>query len=135
MLGKSELLDVVAAVICSDGYVFAARRIAGLASGGLWEFPGGKVEAGESQKEALIREIREELDVPISVGELLIEVESHDAGIRLICYRATLDGSRPRWSSDHDELGWFKPPELVGLDWAPADLPAVALISRELWLD
>jgi 8-oxo-dGTP diphosphatase len=95
----------------------------------LWEFPGGKVEAGESQNDALTREILEELGVGIEVGEHIVTVESIDPPIRLSSYWARLTGAAPTTSTDHDAMTWLNRSELRLLQWAQADLETVRLIS------
>ncbi|MDZ8200041.1 (deoxy)nucleoside triphosphate pyrophosphohydrolase [Microbacterium sp. SSW1-59] len=128
---EGPILDVVAAVIERDGLVLACRRRVDRSAGGLWEFPGGKVEPGEAADAALQREIAEELDVTIRVvGELTADVTPVDGrGIRLICLRAEVVGEAPTASTDHDELRWVAPADLPALTWAAPDLPAVALLA------
>ena len=121
------LIDVVAAVIVHDGRVLACRRAPGKAAAGLWEFPGGKLEPGESAEDALVREIREELGVGIQLDHELVAAE-HES-IRLTCWFARLDGDVPTESTDHDELRWMLPSQLPTLTWAPADLPAVQKLA------
>jgi len=124
-------LHVVAAVVSDAGRVLACRRKLGKAAGGKWEFPGGKVEQGESAEAALMREIREELGSAIIVGEELTTDDTivGDRVIRLTCIHARLDGPRPVSSADHDELAWLLPAELQSLEWAAPDLPAVRLLA------
>ena len=122
---------VVAAVLVRDGAVLACRRAAHKDAAGLWEFPGGKVEAGETQQEALARELREELGVDARVGALLDRTVT--GRVDLACYAATLAGSAPTASTDHDALEWRRPGALGGLEWAPADRPVVAVLSGMPW--
>ena len=126
------VLEVVAAVIERDGLVLACRRRTVRSAGGLWEFPGGKVEPGETADQALRREIAEELGVEISVvGELTADVTVVGGrSIRLVCLRATLLNAAPESSTDHDELRWTAPADLPSLEWAAPDLPAVRLLAR-----
>jgi len=120
-------LDVVAAVIERDDRVLACRRRPGKAAAGRWEFPGGKIEAGETAEEALVREIREELGVGIRVtGHLTTDVTD---GIRLVCLRARLVTDAPVASTDHDALEWVALDGLGARDWADADRPAVRLLE------
>lgn len=120
-------------MIASSGRVLACRRAPGKDAAGTWEFPGGKVETGESPQDALVREIREELGVGIRVGALL-DRSVTAVGTRLIalsCYDAELVDARPEASTDHDRMEWVRIPELAALDWASPDLPAVQrLLAR-----
>lgn len=120
-------MHVVGAIIERDGTVFAARRNPERSAGGLWEFPGGKVEAGETPEQALIRELQEELGVEVSVGELVDTSLSRaaDLTIELACYRARLEGAAPTSSTDHDALTWVPIDELESLEWAPGDVPII----------
>jgi 8-oxo-dGTP diphosphatase len=127
MIPPNRPLEVVAAVIEEDGTVLACRRRPGKAAAGRWEFPGGKVEAGESPEQALTREIREELGIGIRV---VSHLTSNVTGpIKLVCLRAELDSARPVSSTDHDELRWVARERLGELEWADADWPAVRLLS------
>lgn len=88
----------------------------------MWEFPGGKVEEGESEVDCIVREIREELGVEIRVGDVLASCR-HDYGdkvILLIPFRAELVSGRPVLH-EHAALFWGSPAEIAGLDLAPAD--------------
>lgn len=127
----SEPLHVVAAVIADGPHVLACRRRAGRDAAGRWEFPGGKVEPGESAVQALHREIREELSIDVEVFDELTTDDTRVGArvIRLTCLRARLAGPRPLQSTDHDLLAWLPPAELAGLDWAEPDLPAVRLLT------
>lgn len=115
------MVRVVAAAIQDGNRFLACRR--SVERGGKWEFPGGKVEVGESDIDALIREVAEELAVAIDVGEQIAEVEV--GSIRLVTYLATLAGRDPERSSDHDALRWLVVSDLPSLDWADADRAAV----------
>jgi 8-oxo-dGTP diphosphatase len=120
-------LEVVAAVLIHDGRALACRRAAHKPGAGTWEFPGGKVESGETPERALTREIREELGVDIAVGALVdrSEVPVGDRVIDLACYLADPVGPLPVTSTDHDELRWVPLADLGTLDWSAPDLPAV----------
>ena len=131
-----NLFDVVGAVILRDENVLCARRGPDGSLPGLWEFPGGKIEANESPKEALAREIAEELNCIIKVGD---QVESttyeYDfAIITLATFYCVLANGEPNMT-EHSELRWLAPELLKELEWAPADIPAVERITQELGKD
>ena len=131
---KSAVIRVVGAIVERDGAVFAARRNADRSAGGLWEFPGGKVEADESPEEALRRELQEELGVDVSVGSF-IDRSLSDVGsvrIELSCYSARFDSGDPIASSDHDAMQWVPLGELSSLDWAPGDVPIIEVLAERL---
>lgn len=120
-------IQVVGAIIVDKGTVFAARRSAERSAGGLWEFPGGKVEPAEQPTEALARELREELGAEVRIGVLASRHTTPvgPALIDLACYWAELHSAAPTVSTDHDQLGWFTPEELTTLEWSPADVPII----------
>ncbi|GAA2542965.1 (deoxy)nucleoside triphosphate pyrophosphohydrolase [Microbacterium mitrae] len=124
-------INVVGAVIVRDGEVLCAQRGPG-ALEGMWEFPGGKIEAGETPREALEREIREELECVVSVGEQ-VEITAHeyDFGIvTLTTFYCELIEGTPKLT-EHASVVWLKPERLLDLEWAPADVPAVERIQRD----
>jgi 8-oxo-dGTP diphosphatase len=112
-------VHVVAAALIRDGRVLAARRSRPAPVVGGWEFPGGKVEPGESEQDALIREITEELGAHIEVGERL--GETSDEHIRLILFAGHLLRGEPAPGVDHDEIRWLAADELGALAWLPID--------------
>lgn len=115
---------VVAAIIQdAEGKYLCCKRAAHKASGDKWEFPGGKAEPGENLEQALIREVREELAVDISV---LRQFDRTTTGeIDLVCFSAELDDQKPTSSTDHSELRWVRENDLSKLDWAEPDVPAL----------
>ncbi|WP_442291397.1 (deoxy)nucleoside triphosphate pyrophosphohydrolase [Terrabacter sp. 2RAF25] len=120
-------------MILSEGKVLCARRAEPGKLAGYWEFPGGKVESGESPHEALVREIDEELRCEVAVGA---EIEStrHEydfATIILTTFYCDLTAGHPHLT-DHDEVRWCTPEEMGDLEWAPADIPAVKRVRRDL---
>lgn len=121
---------VGAAIIRDDGAVLCARRGHG-ALAGFWEFPGGKVEPGETAQQALVREIDEELHCTVTVGAVLSR-SAHDGErpIELTVYRCTLTAGQPR-RTEHSEITWLHPDRLHELDWAPADLPAAQALAAQ----
>ncbi len=119
------MIDVVCGVIeGADGRFLACLRPQGKHLGGLWEFPGGKVDAGETPEAALARELMEELGVLVHVGKPLREVVWHYEGrsIRLLPFFCTiLSGELD--AIEHDELRWSAPEDFNSLTWAAADQP------------
>src|SRR5215468_3576177 len=125
-------VHVVAAAIARDGRVLAARRSRPAAVAGGWEFPGGKVEAGESEPAALARECGEELGVALRLGRRL--GAAVDGRIRLVLYAATLAAGEPRPLTDHDELRWLGADDLDEVGWLAVDralLPHVVELLRK----
>lgn len=124
------MIPVTAAVMEREGRYLLARRRPGKTLAGLWEFPGGKVEAGEDPAACLKREILEEMNLEIEVRELLGHTNHrYDfAEIHLIVYRASIMRGEMRLT-DHDMAEWFMPSEMRTLNLAPADLPILD------WLD
>ena len=116
-----KTVSVVAAVIESEGRFFATQRGYGPQKDG-WEFPGGKIEPGETPEAALMREIREELDADITVGEKLVQVEYDypDFHLSMGCYRCAL-ASGHLTLKEHEAARWLALSELDDLAWLPAD--------------
>ena len=114
-------IEVVAAIIIRDGKVFATQRGYGQWQG-WWEFPGGKIEAGECPQEALVREIREELDAEIEVGELIETVEWDYPAFHLTmhCFVCSLV-SESMHLNEHEASAWLTRETLHSVKWLPAD--------------
>ena len=124
-------MRVVAGVVMDSGQVMIARRLGRLRMGGLWEFPGGKVEAGESDEVALVRELREELNIVVAVHEFLGE-SIHDDGrgpVKLVAYRCS-HVSGELMLQDHDAVRYVYPNEFGEYEFAPADVPLLTPISE-----
>lgn len=124
--------NVVGAVIVNDERVLAARRGPGGTLPYMWEFPGGKIEDGESPQEALAREIGEELLVDVSVGEEIVST-THDyefGVVTLTTYYCELCSGTPRLT-EHAALRWLTADELSSVEWAPADIPAVERVRSD----
>jgi 8-oxo-dGTP diphosphatase len=117
---------VVAAAIVRDGMVLAARRSRPVELAGGWEFPGGKVEAAELDRDALVRECEEELAVRIAVGRHL--GTASDRRIDLVLYAVALISGEPAAGADHDELRWVRPDELESIAWLPIDRELVSAV-------
>lgn len=114
-------IEVVAAIIIKDGKVFATQRGYGEFKG-WWEFPGGKIEPEESPQSALVREIKEELDADISIGELLDTVEWDYPTFHLTmhCFICTLN-SEAMHLNEHKASVWLTTRTLHSVKWLPAD--------------
>jgi 8-oxo-dGTP diphosphatase len=128
----SKQIRVVGAVILHEGRVLCAQRGPKGSLPGLWEFPGGKIEQGESPEAALEREIREELDCSVEVGhEITTTTHEYDFGVvTLTTFYCRLVSGTPK-TSEHAAISWLHPAELATIEWAPADVPAVALIQAD----
>ena len=127
-------LHVVAAVIIHAGNILGCRRASHKESPGLWEFPGGKVEIGESPREALRREIAEELSLELVPWRRLdksVTKVSESLSIELECWVIVVDHAPDLISADHDAFIWLKPEELSQYAWAKPDLPAVEKLNAQ----
>ena len=122
--------EVVAAIIIKEGKVFATQRGYGDWKG-WWEFPGGKIEPGEEPRAALVREIKEELDADISVGDLLETVEWDYPSFHLTmhCYICLLN-SESMHLNEHEASAWLTKETLNSVQWLPADLALLDKISN-----
>jgi 8-oxo-dGTP diphosphatase len=119
-------LHVACALIERDGLLLAAQRSARTSIPLKWEFPGGKIEAGESLEECLHRELREEMEVSVVIGRALLPQTHHypDFTVTLypfVCQLATEEIVL----REHAAIRWLAPNELLTLDWASADLPVI----------
>jgi 8-oxo-dGTP diphosphatase len=123
---------VVAGVVQYEGLLLVCRRSEQKSLAGLWEFPGGKVELGESDREALIRELQEELGIQVEVGDLICKSESDESGteIEMFTYFCLLRSLPPTMSSDHDKLIWVTRTELKSLEWPALDIPVVQVLTN-----
>jgi 8-oxo-dGTP diphosphatase len=119
-----EPVGVVGAAVLRDGRVLASRRTEPPRLAGQWEFPGGKVEPGEDDVTALVRELREELRVEVAVGERLgDDLPIGDTAV-LRVYLCRLVSGEPALV-DHDEHRWLGADDLLDVPWIPVDLPLV----------
>ena len=127
-----KTVHVVAAVIREGDRVFATQRGYGEQKDG-WEFPGGKIEAGETPQQALVREIREELDTGIAVGECLTTIEYDYPALHLSmqCFWAAIYDGEPVLK-EHEAARWLRAEELDDVAWLPADLTIIPLIKEKL---
>ena len=131
--GMSNIIRVVAAVFCRDNKVLACRKAPGTSLAGYWEFPGGKIESGETPEQALAREITEELSITAHVGKKITTTTYaySFATIELTTYYCDITQGTPQLS-DHDETRWVTADQARELMWAPADIPAVELVVHSL---
>ena len=122
----------MAAVIHDGGRILATQRGYGEFKD-KWEFPGGKMEAGESREEALRREIREELDTEINIGKLLCTVEYDYPAFHLTmhCYLCSVV-SGTLVLKEHESARWLPAEALESVDWLPADLQILPIIRQNL---
>ena len=116
-----KTIKVAAAIIVDGGRIFATQRGYGAFKDG-WEFPGGKVEAGETSQEALAREIREELDTEIRVGELFetVEYDYPDFHLSMDCFICTVKAGG-LVLKEHEAARWLTAETLETVEWLPAD--------------
>lgn len=127
-----KLVRVVGAVIEHQGNILCAQRSEQMSLPLLWEFPGGKIEQGETDIEALKREIQEEMKCDLAVGEK-VTTTTHEYDfviIELTTYRCTLQETMPTLT-EHSQIKWLAPKALHQLEWAPADIPAVDLLVEQ----
>ena len=124
-----KTIKVVAAVIRDGNKIYATQRGYGEFKDG-WEFPGGKIEAGETPKEALVREIREELDAEIKVGDLIdtVEYDYPSFHLSMDCFWAELVSDK-LVLKEHEAARWLSKEELDSVDWLPADLGLIARVK------
>ena len=126
-------VKVVAAVIRRGNKIFATQRGYGEYKDG-WEFPGGKVEPGESPRDALVREIREELDADITVGDKIVTVNLDYTVFYLSmdCFWASLNEGEQLKLLEHEAALWLTCDELDSVEWLPADVKVVEAIRKAL---
>jgi 8-oxo-dGTP diphosphatase len=130
---------VAAALVAPDGRILMQQRRADRAFGGLWEFPGGKVEARESPESALLREIREELGVALDPGALIPLTFASDPRLPpeprqphvILLYTCRIWTGEPR-CLDAAALGWFAPQDLAELAMPPLDVPLAEALIRAI---
>ncbi len=127
------IITVVAGLIREGDRILICQRPAGKARGLLWEFPGGKVEAGESKEAALVRECREELGVTLEVGKVYAELthEYPDVTVRLTLFEASIGEGVPR-RIEHADIKWIKPEEITAYSFCPADKEICGKISKSV---
>ena len=127
------MIEVAAAMIRAEGKVLVCRRPLGKAQGGKWEFPGGKIEPGETGEAALRRECREELGVALEVGAALADVtqEYPEKSIHLTLYEAWIAEGEPQ-KLEHSEMRWVQPEQFGEFDWCPADARLIRQLKERI---
>ena len=123
--------DVTAAVFIKDGRVMICRRPPNKGNALKWEFPGGKIEAGETAEQALHREIKEELDAEITVGELIstVEWDYPDFHLTLHCFWCGVSGDTLHLN-EHEAAAWLTADTLFSVKWLPADQDILKVIAQ-----
>lgn len=128
-----KIIEVVGAAIIKEEKVLAMQRSEQMTLPGMWEFPGGKVEANETEQEALIREIKEELNVTINILDYINEASyDYDFGtVQLKVYTAEIISGQITLE-EHSDGKWVTADELKNIDWAPVDIPAAKALVKVL---
>ena len=126
-----KVVEVAAAIIQKEDKIFATRRGCGEFKG-MWEFPGGKVEPGETPEEAVVREIREELETEILVGRCFAEVDYDypDFHLHMKCYLCTVKSGDLKLL-EHSEARWLTREALDSVEWLPADVGVIERLKGE----
>ncbi|HDR7725422.1 (deoxy)nucleoside triphosphate pyrophosphohydrolase [Bacillus sp. CH_50] len=126
---KKKISVVGAVILNDDNEVLCALRAPKMSLPNYWEFPGGKINTGEDPRDALVREIKEELDCTIILGEqvAVVEHEYENIIVHLVTYKACIKSGMPI-ALEHSELRWVSINNLKKLQWAPADIPTVEVL-------
>ncbi|MES5929762.1 (deoxy)nucleoside triphosphate pyrophosphohydrolase [Bacillus cereus group sp. MG9] len=126
---KKKISVVGAVILNNDNHVLCALRSPNMSLLNYWEFPGGKINKGEHPRDALVREIKEELDCFITVEEELeaVEHEYENIIVHLVTYKARIKSGIPK-ALEHSELRWISIDHLKELKWAPVDIPTVEVL-------
>lgn len=130
-MNDTNMIHVVGAVLVRDGRFLAAQRGPAKSLADLWEFPGGKIEVGETARQALARELREELRVEASIGQFIArsEYDYPFGAVRLDAYFCSLTDGEPQLT-EHQAIRWLASDELDDVEWAPADIPIIDELKK-----
>lgn len=122
---------VVAAIIKQDDRIFATQRGYGDYKDG-WEFPGGKIEPGETPEQALVREIHEELDMTIEINRHVIDVsyDYPEFHLEMGCFLCSITDGTPHLL-EHEAAKWLQPSQIETVDWLPADILVVSALKEQ----
>jgi len=127
------LVQVVGAALVRNGRLLACRRTGPAHLAGLWELPGGKVEPGESDEQALLRELQEELGITVVVGPRVgPELDLGGTAVMRVHLCALPPDAGEPVAHEHDALRWLGPDELEDVPWIPADAPVLGLLAAQL---
>lgn len=133
-VSMTSKINVVGAIIVKENKILCAQRGPERALAYLWEFPGGKIEEGESPRQALERELVEELHLNITVSQNEFETTSYLYPFGCVClttYLCYLENESEPVLTEHIVVRWLASDDLLSLDWAPADIPAVKKIISQ----
>lgn len=127
-----KTLNVVAAIIKKEGKILATKRGYGEFIN-MWEFPGGKIEGNETKEEALIREIKEELNVSIDVEKFALDLEYQypDFFLKMSCFEATIKEGKLELL-EHNDAKWLSKDQLDDVNWIPADITIINYLKNTM---
>lgn len=128
-----KLVTVTAGVIYHNGKILIAQRRKDKSLGGFWEFPGGKIEAGETCQQTLEREIKEEFDIKIQAGKYLMEhtYAYPDFDLKMYVYEASWDGNGTIKICDHEQYAFVSLGQMDGYSFAGADIPVIEFLKKQ----
>jgi len=125
------MIEVTAAILEEGNKIMIARRVQGKHLAGFWEFPGGKIEQDETPEICLIRELKEEFEIDVTIGNYIGEsiFEYPEKTIRLKAFTCEIINGKMKLN-DHDKIEWIKLEEIANYNLAPADLPLIELYDK-----
>jgi 8-oxo-dGTP diphosphatase len=124
------MIPVVAGIIFNGTHILIAKRAHNKSQAGLWEFPGGKIELGETAEECLVRELREELGIEVKVHHFIMENVHHydEVSIKLQAFHCHYLSGKIELNA-HDEMQWVRRDQLKDFIFAPADIPFITYLQ------